>query len=83
MADVATIKSGVAWLGAAALWKQISEILALPHLLGVVWVLLTHQLHPSAQQTSLVHVVQNLFPENRFAAKLGKVSNAIESMTCS
>ena len=80
---MATIKSGIAWLRAAALWEQLPEILALAHLLCVVRVLLTHQLQSSAQQTRFEHVIKNLFPENRFAAKQGKVSDAIEGMTCS
>ena len=43
--------------------------------------LLTHQLQPATQQAGLLHVGQNLFPENRFGAELFEVAYAVESMT--
>ena len=78
--DVATIKTGLTWLGAAALRKHVPEVLALAHLLCIGGVLLTHQLQPTTQQAGLAHVGQNLFPENRFAAELDEVAYAVESM---
>ena len=48
-ADMAAVKLGIARFGAAALREQGSKVVAVCHLLGVVGMLLTHQIQFGAQ----------------------------------